>query len=72
MHCCMHGALKTSVWLCQVFEMFSYVQLEGDPQGVPPAHPPPGWKDAFSARHKVAGTMVSYARSASQVETLTS
>ncbi|BDA43725.1 Exportin-5 [Coccomyxa sp. Obi] len=48
----------------KVFDMFSYVQFEGDPQDVPPAHPPPGWKDAFSARHRVAGTMVAYAKAA--------
>ena len=50
----------------QVFDMFSYVQFEGDPQDVPPAHPPPGWKDAFSARHRVAGTMVAYAKAGGQ------
>ena len=52
--------------MLQVFDMFSYVQFEGDPQDVPPAHPPPGWKDAFSARHRVAGTMVAYAKAGGQ------
>lgn len=51
----------------QLFDMLSYVQLEGDPRGVPPAQPPPGWRERYSARQKIAGAMVTYARSAGQV-----
>jgi hypothetical protein len=51
----------------QVFDMLSYIPLEGDPQGAPPAVQPPGWRERFNAHQKVAGVMACYARAASQV-----
>ena len=47
--------------------MFSYVKLEGDPRGAPPAHPGSGWKDRYSARQRIGGLILAYARAAGQV-----
>eukprot|EP00884_Botryococcus_braunii_P005964 jgi/Botrbrau1/15369/Bobra.0304s0010.1 len=46
----------------KVFDMFTYVSLEGDPKGAPPGDPSPDWKDRFSARQRVATVLVNIAR----------
>lgn len=47
--------------------MFLYVKLESDPRGAPPAHPGSGWKDRYSARQRIGGLILAYARAAGQV-----
>ena len=59
--------LLTQVACVQVFDMFSYVKLESDPRGAPPAHPGSGWKDRYSARQRIGGLILAYARAAGQV-----
>ena len=41
----------------QAFDLFDTLPLEGDPHDAPPARPPPGWKERFTARQKVAGCL---------------
>ena len=52
----------------QVFEMFAYVTLEDDPRGAPPAHPGTGWRERYSARQRIGGLVLAYARAAPQVQ----
>ncbi len=52
----------------QVFEMFAYVRLEDDPRGAPPAHPGTGWRERYSARQRIGGLVLAYARAAPQVQ----
>ncbi|KAK9829960.1 hypothetical protein WJX72_008872 [[Myrmecia] bisecta] len=50
----------------KVFAMIASVPLETEPGGVPPAKPPPGWKDRFAARQKVTTVLVTHAKESPQ------
>ena len=52
----------------QVFDMFAYVKLEDDPRAAPPAHPSTGWRERYSARQRIGGLVLVYARAAGQVQ----
>lgn len=54
----------------QVFDMFAYVKLEDDPRAAPPAHPSTGWRERYSARQRIGGLVLVYARAAGQVTPL--
>ena len=46
--------------------MLTYVDVEGNPRSAPPGRPPPGWKERFVARQKVAAIMVAFGKAAPQ------
>lgn len=48
--------------------MFAYVKLEDDPRAAPPAHPSTGWRERYSARQRIGGLVLVYARAAGQVQ----
>ena len=51
----------------QAFDLFDTLPLEGDPHEAPPARPPPGWKERFTARQKVAACLSPHAGLAPKV-----
>ena len=51
----------------QAFALFDSLPLEGDSHEAPPARPPPGWKERFTARQKVAGCLILHAALAPKV-----
>ncbi|KAK9833279.1 hypothetical protein WJX81_002345 [Elliptochloris bilobata] len=51
----------------KAFDLFGTLPLEGDPHEAPPARPPPGWKERFQARQKVAGCLIPHASAAPKV-----
>jgi hypothetical protein len=61
-------AQKVEFACVQVFDMFAYVKLEDDPRAAPPAHPNTGWRERYSARQRIGGLVLVYARAAGQVQ----
>lgn len=51
----------------QAFDLFDTLPLEGDSHEAPPARPPPGWKERFTARQKVAACLSPHAGLAPKV-----